>query len=75
LFGRRSVRARPNRKRVLGWYLPFGEPRPIPDGAILRRSVIDRIAKVPAYRPFNMPASYSIEEMPPTPVADAGAGP
>jgi hypothetical protein len=55
--------------------LPFGEPRPIPEGAILHRSVIDRIAKVPAYRPFNTPASYSIEEMPPAPVADAGAGP
>jgi uncharacterized protein (DUF2235 family) len=65
----------PDRKSVLGWYLPLGEPRPIPDRAILHRSVIDRIAKVPSYRPINMPASYSIEEMPPAPVADAGAGP
>ena len=57
----------PDRKCILGWYLPLAEPRPIPDGAILHRSVIDRITKDPTYRPINMPASYSIEETPPQP--------
>jgi uncharacterized protein (DUF2235 family) len=65
----------PDRKCVLGWYLPDGEPRLIPEGAILHRSVIERMAKVPTYRPVNLPNSYSIEEMPPAPVADAAADP
>ncbi len=52
-----------DRKAFLGWYLPLGEPRLIPEGAILHRSVIDRRTKIETYRPINMPASYSIEEM------------
>jgi uncharacterized protein (DUF2235 family) len=64
-----------DRKCVLGWYLPLAEPRPIPEGAILHRSVIDRMAEVSSYEPVNLPASYSIEGMPPAPVADTGAGP
>jgi len=51
----------PERKCFLGWYLPRGEPRPIPEGAIIQQSVIDRMAKVSSYRPINMPASYTIE--------------
>jgi uncharacterized protein (DUF2235 family) len=65
----------PDRKCVLGFYLPLGEPRSIPEGAILHRSVIERMGKVPAYKPINLPASYSIEEMPPAPVADPAADP
>ena len=65
----------PKRQCLLGWYLPRGEPRPIPEGAIIHQSVVDRMAKVPSYRPINLPNSYSIEEMPPAPVADAAADP
>jgi uncharacterized protein (DUF2235 family) len=54
----------PDRKAFLGWYLPLGEPRLIPEGAILHRSVFERMAAVKAYQPINMPASYSIEETP-----------
>jgi hypothetical protein len=57
----------PWRETFLGWYLPRGEPRPIPEGAILHRSVLDRQARDPSYRPINLPASYSIEEMTPGP--------
>jgi uncharacterized protein (DUF2235 family) len=65
----------PDRKAFLGLYLPLGEPRLILDGAILHRSVIERMDKVASYRPINLPASYSIEEMPPAPVTDPAAGP
>jgi uncharacterized protein (DUF2235 family) len=64
-----------DRKAFLGLYLPLGEPRLILDGAILHRSVLDRMAAVPAYKPINLPTSYAIEEMSPAPVADAAVGP
>src|SRR5258708_1314852 len=64
---REKWREWPDRKAFLGWYLPLGEPRLIPEGAILHRSVIDRRTKTETYRPINMPASYSIEEMQPQP--------
>ena len=47
----------PDRKCLLGWYLPRGEPRSIPEGAIIDRSVIERMAEVSSYRPINMPVS------------------
>jgi uncharacterized protein (DUF2235 family) len=59
----------PERKSFIGWYLPRGEPRSIPEGAIIHRSVIERMAKVQSYRPINMPASYTIEEGPTPPAA------
>jgi uncharacterized protein (DUF2235 family) len=52
----------PDREAFLGWYLPRAEPRPIPEGAIIHRSVVERMAKVPSYRPIDMPASYMIED-------------
>jgi uncharacterized protein (DUF2235 family) len=65
---REKWREWPDRKCFLGWYLPRGEPRLIPEGAIIHRSVIERMAQVPSYRPINMPASYAIEEGPTPPV-------
>jgi uncharacterized protein (DUF2235 family) len=62
----------PQRKSFLGWYLPMAEPRPIPEGAIIHHSVIERMAKDPSYRPINMPASYVIEEASPSSVEPAG---
>jgi hypothetical protein len=52
----------------LGWYLPRGEPRPIPEGAIIHQSVVDRMAEVPSYRPINIPFSYTTEPGPTPPV-------
>jgi hypothetical protein len=57
----------PERKAILGWYLPMGEPRLIPEGAILHRSVVERQTKDPTYRPINLPSIYTIEETAPLP--------
>lgn len=52
-----------DRKSVLGHYLPQAEPRVIPAGAFIHRSVIDRMAAVPAYRPVNFPAAHQVVDM------------
>jgi hypothetical protein len=63
----------PERKAILGWYLPMGEPRPIPEGAIIHQSVVERQTKDPTYRPVNLSERYEIEEMtqPPAPAVVA----
>src|SRR6516165_1653847 len=58
----------PERECFLGWYLPRGEPRLIPEGAIIHQSVVDRIAKVPSYQPVNMPGFYTIQLGPTRPI-------
>jgi uncharacterized protein (DUF2235 family) len=52
-----------DRKCVLGRYLPRAEPRLIPEGAVIHRSVIERLNNVETYRPINLPMSYLVEEM------------
>jgi uncharacterized protein (DUF2235 family) len=42
-------------RSLFGVYLPLGEPRTIPEGALVHRSVFDRMAAVPDYRPANLP--------------------
>ena len=54
----KKFREWPGRRSLFGFYLPLGEPRPIPEGARIHRSVFDRIAKVPGYRPVNLPIKY-----------------
>ncbi len=46
----------PGRPAFLGVYLPLGEPRLIPADGLIHRSVAERMACVPAYRPENLPA-------------------
>ena len=73
----------PDRQCFPGWYIPDAEPRPIPGAAltpvpeipIIHRSVLDRMATDPFYRPIDLPAAYSIDERPFPPAADAGPGP
>jgi uncharacterized protein (DUF2235 family) len=48
----------PKRLSVLGWYLPLGEPRAIPEGARIHGSALDRMASVPTYRPVNLPVNF-----------------
>ena len=43
------------RPSLLDFYLPLGEPRPIPEGALIHGSVFERMAAVPGYRPVNLP--------------------
>ncbi len=55
----------PARKVEFGFYIPDGEPRPIPDGAFVHQSVIDRMND-PAlnYKPVNFPANPQVIPMP-----------
>lgn len=46
------------RNGIFGWYLPRGEPRLIPEGAKIHRSVQLRMQGVQTYRPVNLPQSY-----------------
>lgn len=45
-----------------GWYLPRGEPRPIPEGALVHRSVFRRLEADPNYRPPNLSRTSVQEE-------------
>lgn len=44
----------PRRVALLGWYVPWGEPRLIPPGARIDASVFERKRQVPDYRPINV---------------------
>jgi uncharacterized protein (DUF2235 family) len=59
----RKIEARewPERKSVLGYYIPAGEPRHIPENALIHASVLERMERDPSYRPVNLPAHYRIE--------------
>jgi hypothetical protein len=54
----------PERKVRYGFYIPNGEPRPIPDGAFIHESVLMRIAEMPDYRPINLPSAYERVPLP-----------
>jgi len=55
---------------MLGFYIPCGEPRPIPEGAVIHESVILRIADRRDYKPVNMPRAYKTFDMPVPPRED-----
>jgi uncharacterized protein (DUF2235 family)/membrane protease YdiL (CAAX protease family) len=69
----------PRRRSFLGLYIPWAEPRPIPNRPwkgtpsdepfAIHSSAIARIAEVAGYRPVNLPAQYEIDstEGPPPP--------
>lgn len=44
-----------------GFYLPRSELRPIPDGATIHRSVIERMEKT-GYRPVNLPERFAVTD-------------
>lgn len=52
-----------SRRSLLGFYLPLGEPRPIPEGACIHASVEDRIQQVQKYQPINLPKTYQVIPM------------
>jgi uncharacterized protein (DUF2235 family) len=62
----------PERQVYFGWYIPDGEPRLIPDGAVIHESVLQRMDALPAYRPANMPKQFEKFPMP-VPPAHASA--
>ena len=53
----------PDRLRLLGRYIPCGEPRQIPDGSLIHSSVLERKNRVAGYRPVNFPARWQIETL------------
>ncbi|MBI5320000.1 DUF2235 domain-containing protein [Bradyrhizobium sp.] len=62
----------PERKTLLGFYIPCCEPRVIPEGAVIHESVLKRIEAREDYRPVNMPRTYRIFDLPtPPPEQDA----
>ena len=50
----------PGRRSLAGFYLPLAEPRRIPEGAKLHRSVMARLSLVEDYRPSNLPDARDI---------------
>lgn len=53
----------PDRLRMLGRYIPWGEPRLIPEGSLVHTSVLERTARVKEYRPVNLPATWQVETL------------
>lgn len=60
----------PRRLAFLGLYIPWAEPRPIPNRpqnlsdsgpAVVHSSLLARIADCPGYRPVNLPAHFAVE--------------
>jgi uncharacterized protein (DUF2235 family) len=57
----------PARRVIAGWYLPRGEPRILPDDAILHESVVARLHEDPNYTPGNLPSAYATTKDRPLP--------
>ena len=53
-----------DRRVILGCYLPQAEPRHIPEGAFVHRSVLDHMEADRGYRPPNLPSHFGVEEGP-----------
>lgn len=59
-----SLRDWPRRWSILGFYIPWGEPRTIPEGSLIHKSVMDRRRKLKRrYRPVNLPMLFVVETM------------
>lgn len=58
----------PTRLSHFGYYIPDGEPRFIPEDALIHESVVKRMAALSDYRPINLPKRYGTFPMPSAPV-------
>ena len=65
----KSVRHKewPERKSHYGFYIPDGEPRLIPDDALIHESVVKRMDAILDYRPTNLPKRFGTFPMPTAP--------
>jgi uncharacterized protein (DUF2235 family) len=61
----------PERKSHFGSYIPDGEPRLIPEDAVIHESVVKRMDAVKDYRPINLPKQYKTFPMPEAPSEQA----
>jgi uncharacterized protein (DUF2235 family) len=60
----------PQRRSCLGFYIPDAEPRPVPAGACIHESVLERMRVDPNYRPVNLDGElsrYTVVPMPRAP--------
>lgn len=55
------------RKSSWGFYMPAGEPRPVPENAWIHESIFRRMEVAPRYRPVNIPSAYQVVPMPTRP--------
>lgn len=63
----------PSRLSLLGLYIPWAEPRPVPNRPYkgvpsdepfaVHSSVVARVAEVPGYRPVNLPAQFPVDDV------------
>jgi uncharacterized protein (DUF2235 family) len=53
----------PGRRSFLGHYIPWAEPRNIPEKSFVHESVVRRIGARSDYRPINMPKEYQVVPM------------
>ncbi|MGP0087910.1 MAG: DUF2235 domain-containing protein [Steroidobacteraceae bacterium] len=51
-------------RSAFGYYVPNGEPRPVPENAFIHESVLRRMEAVLHYRPVNLPQRRQIIPMP-----------
>jgi uncharacterized protein (DUF2235 family) len=61
----------PERKSVLGHYIPAAEPRLIPEDAFIHQSAVEKIEQDPNYKPVNIPKKYRTIPMPTAPAEPA----
>jgi hypothetical protein len=54
----------PDRRVILGHYLPLAEPRLIPEGALIHESVLEHMKADCGYRPSNLPQHFNVEKGP-----------
>ena len=64
----------PERRSLLGRYIPWCEPRFIPEGAVIHQSVLERMKAREDYKPVNMPKTYKTFDMPTEPEPHEAAG-
>ena len=63
----------PPRKVLFGFYIPCCEPRPIPEGAVIHASVVERMAVADiGYKPVNLP--QDVHDVPNAGAAAGGDG-
>jgi uncharacterized protein (DUF2235 family) len=60
----------PERKAIVGFYIPDCEPRVIREGAHMHESVVQRMGQDPTYRPVNLPTTFTTVPMPVPPHAE-----
>ena len=59
----------PARQSYFGFYIPDGEPRLIPEGAVIHESALQRMKEIPEYHPVNLPKVYDTFPMPVKPAS------